>query len=99
MLSFVSPKLKELSEEIGPDRLKKEGFPRPDKVLIMQGVDGDGEDAYYVYLFFPARTPDAALDWKKIQPMVSWIWRQVWDNTGQNYWPYVKVLRGRELVA
>ena len=96
-MALANPTLNEVSAEIQPDKLQKEGFLRPQRVSIIEGVNSDKERAYYVYLVYSNKTPEAALAWSKIEPMVSWVRKYVWDRTGQNTWPYVKVKREQEL--
>jgi len=96
-MALLNPILNEVRAEIQPDKLKEAGFPRPQRVSIIEGVNSDEEKAYYVYLVYPNRTPEAALAWSNIEPMVSWVRKYVWDHTGQNTWPYVKVKREQEL--
>lgn len=85
--------LESLRERIKPDELAKHGFPRPKDVLISRDTDSTGEEAFYVYLVFPNKTPDAKLAWKKIEPMVSWVRDLIWTETGALLWPYVRVRR------
>jgi len=96
-MPLVNPNLNEVRAEIQPDKLQSKGFPRPQRVSIIEGVNSDREHAYYVYLVYSNRTPEAALSWNQIEPMVSWVRQYVWDHTGQNTWPYVKVKREQEL--
>jgi hypothetical protein len=91
--------LNSLHERIKPDELVKHGFPRPNDVRLSQSTDSTGEEAYYVYLVFPDRTPEEALAWKKIEPMVSWVRNLIWTETGTRLWPYVKVKRYKELAG
>src|SRR5438034_5071710 len=65
--------LDRLRERIKPEELAKHGFPRPKDVRLSRGTDSTGEEAFYVYLVFPDKTPDETLAWKKIEPMVSWV--------------------------
>ena len=91
--------LDSLRERIKPDELAKHGFPRPKDVRLSRSADSTGEDAFYVFLVFPDKTPDAALTWKKIEPMVSWVRDLIWTETGERLWPYVKVKRQKELAG
>jgi Family of unknown function (DUF6166) len=91
--------LESLRERIKPDELAKHGFPRPKEVRLSRGTDSTGEDAFYVFLVFPDKTPDEALAWKKIEPMVSWVRDLIWTETGERLWPYVKVKRQKELTG
>jgi hypothetical protein len=93
----LTPNLNEVTAEIQPAKLQARGFFPPQRVSIIEGKNSDGEPAYYVYLVYPDRTPDAALTWKKVEPMVSWVWKYVSDHTGQTRWPYVKVKREHQL--
>lgn len=91
--------LDSLRQRIAPDELAKHGFPRPKDVTLSQSTDSTGEDAFYVFLVFPNKTPEAALAWKKIEPMVSWVRSLIWTETGGRLWPYVKVKRQKELAG
>ena len=88
-----------LRERIKPEELAKQGFPRPKDVRLSRSADSTGEDAYYVYLVFPDKTPEEALAWEKIEPMVSWVRNLIWTETGARLWPYVKVKRQKELTG
>ena len=90
--------LDSLLERIKPDELAKHGFPRPKDVRLSRGTDSTGEEALYVYLVFPNKTPDEKLAWKKIEPMVSWVRNLIWTETGAQLWPCVKVRRQKELA-
>lgn len=96
---FPVDPLKRLRERIKPEELAKHGFPRPKDVQLSRGTDSSGEEAFYVYLVFPNKTPDDSLAWKKIEPMVSWVRTLIWTETGARLWPYVKVRRQRELAG
>ncbi len=91
--------LNRLRERIKPEELVKHGFPRPKDVQLSRGTDSSGEEAFYVYLVFPNKTPDESLAWKKIEPMVSWVRNLIWTETGAQLWPYVKVRRQKELAG
>jgi hypothetical protein len=92
-------RLKDFQERIQPDELAKRGYPRPDDVRVSRSADSTGEEAYYVYLVFPDRTPEKALAWEKIEPMVSWVQNLIWTETGAQLWPYVRVKRHKELAG
>ena len=81
--------LDELRERIKPDELARQGFPRPKDVRLSQDTDSTGEAAFYVYLVFPDKTPEEALAWDEIEPMVSWVRNLIWTETGARHWPYV----------
>ena len=89
--------LNNLQERISPDQLANQGFPRPKRVLLTKGHDSDGDEAFYVFLVFPNKTPEKALAWKRIEPMVSWVRDFIWTETGARLWPYVKVKRQKDL--
>jgi hypothetical protein len=89
--------LDRLRERIKPEELAKQGFPRPKDVRLSQHPDSTGEEAFYVYLVFPDKTPDENLAWRNIEPMVSWVRNLIWNETGAQLWPYVKVRRQKEL--
>ena len=91
--------LDSMRERINPDALEKQGFPRPKDVRLSRSSDSTGEEAFYVYLVFPDRTPEEALAWEKIEPMVSWVRNLIWTETGARLWPYVKVKRQKELAG
>ena len=91
--------LNSLRERIKPDELAKQGFPRPKEVRLSRNTDSTGEEAFYVYLVFSDKTPDEALEWEKIEPMVSWVRDLIWTETGERLWPYVKVKRQKQLAG
>jgi hypothetical protein len=82
-----------------PAKLAKQGFPRPKRVLLIEGTDSEGEPAFHVYLIFPDETPDDALAWERIEPMVSWVRNYVWQATGEQRWPYVNVKCEQQVLA
>jgi hypothetical protein len=91
--------LNEIRSRIQPMKFAKQGFPKPKRVSLIEGTDSDGERAFHVYVVFPDNTPDEALAWKKIEPMVSWVRNLVWEATGKEFWPYVNVKREKEILA
>jgi hypothetical protein len=91
--------LETLQERIKPDVLARHGFPRPKDVRLSRTKDSTGEDAFYIYLVFPDRTPEEAFAWEKIEPMVSWVRNLILTETGARLWPYVKVKREKELAG
>lgn len=91
--------LNTIRERIKPDELARQGFPRPKIVRFTKGIDSSGDEAFYVFLVFPDKTPEKALAWKKIEPMVSWVRDLIWTETGERLWPYVKVKRQKELAG
>lgn len=91
--------LNEVRTHIQPEELAKRGFPRPKRVSLIEGTDSEGEHAFHIYLAFPDDTPDEDLAWQKIEPMVSWVRKYVWDSTDGKYWPYVRVKREKEILA
>jgi hypothetical protein len=94
-----SQSLNEIRAHIQPRELVKRGFPRPTRVSLIEGVDSEGEAAFHIYLVFRDDTSDDDLAWSKIEPMVSWVQKYVWEETGEVRWPYVRVKREREILA
>jgi len=92
-----SDTLSELQDRIKPEELAKHGFPRPKGVLLFKDTDSGGDEAFYVYLVFPNKTPDEDLAWKRIEPMVSWVRDLIWTETGAELYPYVMVKRQKQL--
>jgi len=98
MPSEVTPNLNDVRSEIQPTKLKEAGFTfLPQRVSLIEGINSDKEHVYYVYLVYSNNTPEPNLAWKKIEPIVTWVRKHVWDRTGQTTWPYVKVKREQEL--
>ncbi|PYI90829.1 MAG: hypothetical protein DME97_15840 [Verrucomicrobia bacterium] len=91
--------LEKVRSEIQPDQLVQRGFPRPDRVSLLEGTDSDGEHAFHIYLVFSDDTPDEALQWNKIEPMISWVRDHVWKATGESRWPYVRVKRHKDVAG
>ncbi len=91
--------LDNLRERIKPDELARHGFPRPKSVLLTKGSDSSGDDAFYVFLVFPDNTPEKALVWEKVEPMVSWVRDLIWTEMGERLWPYVKVKLQKQLAG
>jgi hypothetical protein len=94
-----SGRINSFQDRIKPEELVKRGFPRPDDVLVSRNKDSTGDEAFYIYLVFPDKTPDRALAWDKVEPMVSWVQNLVWTETGGLMWPYVKIKRHKELTG
>jgi hypothetical protein len=90
--------LDDIRDQIQPNELAKHGFPRPKRVSLIEGNDSEGEEAFHIYLVFPDDTRDEDLAWNKIEPMVSWVRKFVWEKTGQTRWPYVRVKREKEIL-
>jgi len=88
-----------LMERIRPEQLVKQGFPRPKEVRLFRDADSTGEEAFYVYLIFPDNTPEQALAWQNIEPMVSWVRDLILSETDSRLWPYVKVKRQKEMAG
>ncbi|HRJ07703.1 MAG TPA: hypothetical protein PK490_13445 [Prosthecobacter sp.] len=98
-LSRTSPvNLKDILARIQPQLIAKKGFSRPQDVQLLKGKDSDGEDALFVYLVFPDKTPDSELAWSKVEPMVSWVRDTVWSSADEEQWPYVRVKRASEIT-
>jgi hypothetical protein len=94
-----SNSLDHLLNQIQPDELAKHGFPRPKAVRLSRGIDSVGDEAFYVFLVFPNKTPEEDLAWARIEPMVSWVRDLIWIKTGEQLWPYVKVKREKEMAG
>jgi hypothetical protein len=89
----------QLAELIRPEKLVAQGFLRPQRALVVDSTDHFGEAAYHVYLVYPDDTPDSALAWSKVKPMVRWVRREIRRASGEERWPYVRVLRNSDLPA
>jgi len=63
----------------------------------MDGTDNSGEAAFHIYLVYPDDTPDAALAWNKVKPMVRWVRNEIRRASGEERWPYVRVTRDADL--
>ena len=87
----------ELQRLIQPDVLAKHGFPRPERVLLMEYRDSTDLDSYYVYLVYPEKTPDGELRRAKIAPLEKWVKQTIYDHAGYERYPYVWVRRPSEL--
>jgi hypothetical protein len=99
MSKVTSDLLSDLQERITPDELAKHGFPKPKEVRVSKGIDSAGEEAFYIFLVFPDKTPDKSLAWNKVEPMVSWVRNLILSETDGNLWAYVKVKRRKEMAG
>lgn len=99
MTATFPTSLDEVLTKINPEAIKAEGFSKPKSVHLMKGMDGEGEEALFVYVVYPDNTPDQQLAWAKIEPLVSWVRDIVWQTTGLSQWPYVWVKRESEISA
>lgn len=88
-----------LRGQIQPDALAEQGFPRPKRVSLLETRDSEGEEAFRIYIVFSDDTPDQTLALKNIEPMISWVRDLVWQGTGQQRWPYVRVKREKDILA
>src|SRR5258708_2103163 len=89
----------ELSGLIQPDKLAAQGFLPPKRVSVIAGTDHSGEEAFHVYLVYADDTPDVALAWSKVKPMVRWVRNEIRRASGEERWPYVRVTRASDLLA
>lgn len=87
----------DLETRIQPDRLAEQGLPKPRRVAVVAAPDHTGDDAYFIYLVFPNRTPDKELSWNRIKPLVDWVRQTIWKADGERHFPYVRVKREREM--
>lgn len=88
----------QLRNEIQPAKLAAHGFPRPQRTEVVQGTDSSGETALYVYVVFADNTPEAALAWKEIEPMVRWIHQTARRISDESALIYVKVKRKKDVL-
>ena len=93
----VFSEVSELQKMIQPDRFVKEGFPKPDRVLLLELPDSTDLESYYVYVVYPEKTPDDELRRAKIAPIEQWVKQTIYDNAGYQRYPYVWVRRPSEL--
>ena len=91
--------LDNLRRKIQPEELARHGFPRPKNVVLTKRLDSTGEEAFYIFLVFSDKTLEKSLAWKRIEPMVSWVRDLIWNETGAQLWPYVKVKREKEMAG
>ena len=89
----------ELAGLIQPGKLAAQGFLPPKRVSVIDGTDHSGEAAFHVSLVYPDDTPDAALAWSKVKPMVRWVRNEIRRASGDERWPYVRVTRDSDLLA
>src|SRR5258708_23435271 len=89
---------KELAGLIQPEKLAVQGFVPPERVSVIDGTDHSGEAAFHVYLVYPDNTPDAALAWSHVKPMVRWVRNEIRRASGEERWPYVRVKRSSDLL-
>ena len=82
---------------IQPEVLAKHGFPKPERVLLLEQRDSTDLDSYYVYVVYPEKTPDDALRRAKIAPVEKWVKQTIYDQAGYERYPYVWVRRPSEL--
>ncbi len=86
-----------LASLVHPDKLAKQGFLRPERVLVIPGTDHAGEEAFHVYAVYSDDTPDSVLAWGKVKPMVRWVRNEIRRASGDDRFPYVRVVRGSDL--
>ena len=89
----------ELAGLIQPEKLASQGFLPPQRVSVIDGTDHSGEAAFHVSLVYPNDTPDAALAWSNVRPMVRWVRNEIRRASGDERWPYVRVTRNSDLLA
>ena len=95
----VIPSAKNLRDLILPAKLAAQGFLQPLRVSIIDGTDHSGEAAFYVDLVYPDDTPDTALAWSQVKPMVRWVRNEIRRASGEERWPYVRVTRDSDCPA
>ena len=95
-MALAATSTRELAELIQPRELARQGFAEPSRVSVIFGTDHSGEEAYYVYLVFPDETPEEALTWKKVKPMIQWVRARIREADEFQHWAYVRALRESE---
>lgn len=89
----------ELAGLIQPEVLAAQGFLPPERALVIEGTDHSGEAAFHVYLVYPDDIPEGALTWSKVKPMVRWVRNEIRRASGEERWPYVRVVRKSDAPA
>ena len=95
-MPLEAPSLTDLNRLVQPSEFPDTSFPKPKRITVSETTDSDGEDAYAVQVVFPDRTTDSELDWSRIEGLVTWIRRTIWNEGGNRRWPYVWVRRESE---
>ncbi len=89
----------ELACLVQPERIAAQGFLPPKRVLVVDGTDHSGDEAYRVSLVYADDTPESALAWSEVKPTVRWVRSEIRRASGEGRWPYVRVAREADLVA
>ncbi len=78
-------------------RVQKLG-PVPQKVLVQNALDSDGEPVLRVYLVYPNSVPEETLRWKKIRPLLEWVRTAVENEDPEGRYVFVKARREKDLA-
>ena len=101
--AFVMPKTlleaSELAALIQPDILAGQGFPRPERVVLVERRDSTDLESYFIYLVYPKTVPDEALRRSKTGSMQDWARQTIYDHAGYDRFPYVRVMRPSEVPS
>lgn len=93
----TTPELSELEALIQPDVLAARGFPKPERVVLLERRDSTDVDSYYVYLVYPETVPDEALRRSKTGEMQHWVKQVIHEHAGYDRYPYIRVCRPIEV--
>ena len=87
-------KIHRIEEEI-EQNLREHGFSQVRRVVVEEGIDTTGDDAYYIWVLLDDKVPDKRLSWHAIRPLVEHV-KAYMHATHEAFWPYVRVRRLRE---
>jgi hypothetical protein len=85
------PSAEELSRLVTPDILAAQGFKKPKKVVVTEGTDSTGDEAYYVWIVYPDSTPQKELSLRNTSPLQNWIREQISGVAGEDRYVYVMI--------
>ncbi len=88
----------ELAECIQPDKIAEKGFLKPLRIEMFPD-EINGDPIYQIFLHFPDSTPDSDFEYDNLKEMLRWIRREIWEGSGYESWPVVRLGRESELLA
>lgn len=87
----IVPSVHDLNRLVTPDVLAGRGFRKPTKVVVREGSDSTGHDAYYVWVIYPDNIPQKDLALRQTAPLQDWIEAELSKAVGDDAYTYVMI--------
>jgi hypothetical protein len=96
-MPVVNLTLKELNDLVSPEALAQQGFRKPKRVEVSDYTSWDGDDAFKVLIIFANAVAEKDLRRSKTQPLVEWVFAQLWAAGQEERFPYISIIREADL--